>query len=54
MSIQAFGEHFGVHAHPHAEMIRHFEEATWNCGGVEFRPQALKKRVGVSAEQSGE
>ena len=53
-AVQAFGEHFGVHAHADAKVIGHFEEATRNCGRVEFRSQALKKSVGVSVEQSGE
>ena len=35
-SIQAFSEHFGVYAHADAKMIGHFEEAAWNCGGVEL------------------
>ena len=49
-SVQAFGEHFRVHAHPDAKMIGHFEEATGNCGRVKFRSQALEKNVSVSVE----
>ena len=29
-SIQAFGEHFVVHAHADAKVIGHFEKPTWN------------------------
>src|SRR4029077_20654382 len=30
-AVQAFGEHFRVHAHADTEMIRHFEKATGYC-----------------------
>jgi hypothetical protein len=30
-SIQAFGEHFRVHAHSDAKVIGHLEKATWHC-----------------------
>ena len=33
-------------------MIGHFEEATRNCGRLKFRPQALKKNICVSVDQS--
>ena len=29
-ALQAFSEHFGVHAHADPKMIGHFEEAAWN------------------------
>ena len=49
-AVQAFGEHFGVHADANAKMIGHFKEATWDHGRIEFGTQALEKTVSVSIE----
>ena len=49
-TVQAFREHFRVYARADAEVIGHFEKATRNCGGVEFRPQAFEKRVRLSVD----
>ena len=49
-ALQAFGEHFRVDAHADAKVIWHLEEPTRNCRGVEFRSQALEKRVYLSVD----
>src|SRR5205085_2927262 len=47
----AFGEHFGVHAHANAKVIRHFEKTAWNCGGLELRAQLLQEIISVAIYQ---
>jgi hypothetical protein len=29
-AVETFGEHFRIHAHADAKVIRHFEKAAWN------------------------
>ena len=53
-AIQALCKHFSVHAHANTEVIGDFEEATRNCGCVEFRSQALKKNIRVFIKRSQE
>ena len=42
-ATQAFREHFRVHAHADAEVVRHFEEAARNRRGFEFDSQPFRK-----------
>jgi hypothetical protein len=43
-AIQAWGEHFCVHAQADIEVIWHFEEAARKRWGVKLRPQALEEK----------
>src|SRR2546430_3692927 len=49
-AVQAFGEHFRVHAHADAKVIRHLEKTPRDRGGVELRAQPLKKNIRISID----
>src|SRR6266511_2012716 len=49
-AIQAFGEHFAVHAHADAKVIWHFKEAAGYRRRIELRLQSLEKRISVSVD----
>ena len=53
-AVQAFGEHFRVHAHTDSEVVRHFEEAARHCRGFEFHSQPFEKRIGVAPATAGQ
>jgi hypothetical protein len=46
-AIKTLGEHFRIHAHADAKVVRHLEITTRNDRGVEFRAQSFQKNISV-------
>jgi len=50
-AIKTLGEHFVIHAHADAKMVRHLEITTRHYRSIEFRSQPFQETISIAISQ---